>query len=92
MGAIVNLFPTQRREKFNDFSGHTGDIGMFAIRAQDGSVVIGVLTAASPTLSNFNSFDNGEVVPYGWWLCDTITGKWYVKTGPTTWTVVGSVT
>ncbi len=91
MGAIVNLFPTQRRERINDFSGHTGSVYMWALRAQDGSLVIGYLAAASPTLSNFNSFDDGTVVPDGWWLCDTTTGKWYIKQGPTTWTVVGSV-
>ena len=92
MGAIVNLFPTQRREKINDFSGHSGDVGMFSLRAQDGSVLVCVITAASPTTSNFNSFDDGTVVPQGSVLLDTVSGKWYLKTGPTAWTVIGSVT
>ena len=92
MGAIVNLFPTQRRERLNDFSGHAGDVGMFSLRAQDGSVILHVISAASPTLSNFNSHDDGTVVPQCSILADTVSGKLYVKTGPTTWTVIGSVT
>jgi len=92
MGAILNLVWTLRREKINDFSGHTGDVGMVSLRAQDGSRVRHFIDADSPTPSNFNSFDDGTVVPNSSVLVDNVSGKWYIKTGATTWTVIGSVT
>ena len=69
------------------YSSNTVTLNIIRFNSPDGSYAFQMIFAASPTTSHFNTGTNlGDVI------IDTTTGKWYLKVGATTWTVVGSVT
>jgi len=93
MGTIRRLVPKVRREGETEFSGHSGDVYIFGLESEDRAIAPVLIYASGPTTSNFNSYDDGSVVPNGSRLIDiAASGKMWLKQGATTWTEIGDVT
>lgn len=82
---MANAIRLNERQKIEDpsiFSGHTGDVYIEVMSAQDNAFTHWRIFAASPTASNFND------APTGSWLIDTADGTFRIKTAATTWVTV----
>ena len=94
MGKLVLMVDADRHEMGkSDFASHTGTIYYKKHRSRDSGYWYLEIWADTPTPANFNSMDDGTVVPNDSVLHDTADGgKIWEKKGATTWTERGEVT
>ena len=94
MGKLVLMVDADRHELGKtDFASHSGTIYYKKHRSRDGGYWYLEIWAESPTPANFNSMDDGTVVPNKSKLHDTAdSGLTYIKKSATAWEEMGEVT